>query len=114
MHSFEVHSNESACRKSGCLGLEQVKCNAEGKLIFSTNDLHVIKWYFNTDFAMYADLKSHTDVIMTYGRVVTIYQLRKQKLNTRISTKSGPVGADDMYTIMFWTKLFIEAQVFEN
>ena len=24
VHSFEVHSNESACRKSGNLGLEQV------------------------------------------------------------------------------------------
>ena len=24
MHSFEVQSNESACRKSGRLGLEQV------------------------------------------------------------------------------------------
>ena len=24
MHSFEVHSNESACRKGGRLGLEQV------------------------------------------------------------------------------------------
>ena len=24
MHSFEVHSNESACRKSGRFGLEQV------------------------------------------------------------------------------------------
>ena len=24
MHSFVVHSNESACRKSGRLGLEQV------------------------------------------------------------------------------------------
>ena len=24
MHSFEVHSNESACRKSGSFGLEQV------------------------------------------------------------------------------------------
>ena len=24
MHSFEVHSNESACRKSGRLGMEQV------------------------------------------------------------------------------------------
>ena len=23
MHSFEVHSNENACRKSGCLGLDQ-------------------------------------------------------------------------------------------
>ena len=27
MHSFEVHSNESACRKSGRLGLEQVISN---------------------------------------------------------------------------------------
>ena len=26
MHSFEVHSNESACRKSGRLGLEQALC----------------------------------------------------------------------------------------
>ena len=26
MPSFEVHSNESACRKSGCIGLEQVTC----------------------------------------------------------------------------------------
>ena len=26
MHSFDVHSNESACRKSGRLGLEQVMC----------------------------------------------------------------------------------------
>ena len=24
MHSFEVHSNERACRKKACLGLEQV------------------------------------------------------------------------------------------
>ena len=24
MHSFEVHSNESACRKGGSLGMEQV------------------------------------------------------------------------------------------
>ena len=24
MHSFEVHSNETVCRNSGCLGMEQV------------------------------------------------------------------------------------------
>ena len=28
MHSLEVHSNESTCRKSGCLGLEQVYIKA--------------------------------------------------------------------------------------
>ena len=32
MHSFEVRSNESACRKSGRLGLEQVKDKKEYKL----------------------------------------------------------------------------------
>ena len=26
MHSFEVHSNESACTESGRLGLKQVQC----------------------------------------------------------------------------------------
>ena len=32
MHSFEVHSNESACRKSGRLGLEQVLSAVGGKI----------------------------------------------------------------------------------
>ena len=31
MHSFEVHSNESTCRNSGGLGLEQVKNNTRSK-----------------------------------------------------------------------------------
>ena len=31
MHSFEVHSNESACRKSGSLGMDQVSSSIMGK-----------------------------------------------------------------------------------
>ena len=42
MHSFEVHSNESACRKSGRLGLEQVYSG------FLTQEIHhdkdVLHW----------------------------------------------------------------------
>ena len=38
MHSFEVHSNESACRKSGRLGLEQVLGELYGK---STNEKYM-------------------------------------------------------------------------
>ena len=36
-HSFEVHSNDSACRKSGRLGLEQIICYMQ----VDTN------WYWN-------------------------------------------------------------------
>ena len=32
MHGFEVHSNESACRKSGRLGLEQVQRTIKEKI----------------------------------------------------------------------------------
>ena len=34
MHSFEVHSNESACRKSGRLGMEQVLTPPPKDIIF--------------------------------------------------------------------------------
>ena len=35
MHSFEVHSNESACRKIGRLGMEQVRSDWKCKVVFS-------------------------------------------------------------------------------
>ena len=37
MHSFEMQSNESACRKSGPLGLEQVIHDIQNMRIISTN-----------------------------------------------------------------------------
>jgi hypothetical protein len=35
---------------------------------------------------------------------------RKQKLNTRSSTKAELVGVDDGVNLILWTKLFLEAQ----
>ena len=38
MHSFELHSNESACRKSGSIGLEQVQNRMTSCPFFSCQD----------------------------------------------------------------------------
>ena len=56
-HSFEVHSNESACRNSGRLGLEQV-------LITSTNKMKVVLliFLFNIPFILPLNL-SYIEVI---------------------------------------------------
>ena len=35
---------------------------------------------------------------------------RKQKLNSRSSTKAKLVAVDDCMTMIIWTKLFLEAQ----
>ena len=50
---------------------------------------------------------------MTYRRVVTISQSGKQKFDTRISKNSELVGSDNMSTIIFKKKEFMEAQGFD-
>ena len=47
---------------------------------------------------------------MTFGNGILQSRSRKQKINTRSSTEAELVGADDMSTMILWTKLFMEAQ----
>ena len=50
---------------------------------------------------------------MTMGGGTPISTSRKQRLNTRSSTEAELVGVDDMSTMIFWTKLFMEEQGYE-
>ena len=79
-------------------------------LTLSVDDLHVLKWYVDASFAVHPDFKSHTGACMTYGTGCPITMSRKQKLNTRSSTESELVGADDAVNMILWTKLFLESQ----
>ncbi len=54
----------------------------DDKLILSTEDVHVIKWYVDSAFAVHPDLKSHTGAIMMYGGGAPQSISHKQKLNT--------------------------------
>jgi hypothetical protein len=83
------------------------------KLILSADDLHVIKWYVDSAFAVHPDFKSHTGAVMTYGEGAAQAISRKQKLNTRSSTEAELVGTDDVAIMIMWTKLFMEAQGYE-
>jgi hypothetical protein len=61
-------------------------------------------------FAVHPDFKSHTGGVMTFGGGAAQSISRKQKLNTRSSTESELVGADDLSVMILWTKLFMEEQ----
>ena len=50
---------------------------------------------------------------MTFGGGAVQSISRKQKLNTRSSTEAELVGADDVSTLILWTKLFLEAQGYD-
>jgi hypothetical protein len=65
--------------------------------------------------AVHPDFKSHTGATMHFddGRGAVQYVSRKQILNTRSSTESELVGADDLSVMILCTKLFMEAQGYE-
>jgi hypothetical protein len=59
--------NEDNWRKLNQL-IKSINGSRKDKLILSADDLHVIKWYVDTAFAVHPDFKSHTGGNMTYGQ----------------------------------------------
>ena len=71
--------------------------------------------YVKLDFSVKGKLKvdnvhasfavhAHTGIVMSKGKGAITTMSRKQKLNTKL------VGADDVSTMMLWTKLFMVIQ----
>ena len=81
-----------------------------GFLTLHADQLNILKWYVDTVFAVHADFKSDTGVAITMGKGAMMSMSQKQKLNTKSSTITELVGADDATTIILWTKLFLEEQ----
>jgi hypothetical protein len=90
--------------------MQFLNCTKDDKLILSADNLHVIKWFVDSSFAVHPDFKSHTGGTMTLGQGSLINKSGKQKLNTRSSTESELGAGNDMTTMLLWTKLFMEAQ----
>ena len=90
--------------------LEYLNGMRDDVLALAADSLHVIKWYVDIAFAVHPDFKSHTGGTMTFGTGAIQTISRKQKLNTKSSTESELVGADNVSILLLWTKLFMEAQ----
>jgi len=104
--------NESDWKKLIWL-LKFLNGTREDELILGADNLSVIKWYVDASFAVHPDFKSHTGGVMTFGHGAVQSISRKQKLNTKSSTTAELVAADDVSTMILWTKLFLEEQGYE-
>jgi hypothetical protein len=76
------------------------------RLTLSADKLNCIKWYVD----VHPDFKSHTGATMKFGDGEGAPQSmsRKQELNTKSSTETELVVADDVLVMILWTKLFLE------
>ena len=87
-------------------------CNGtqNNKLTISIDNLYVFKWYMDSAFAVHPDFRSHMgSVIILDNRAIQSVS-KKQKLNTKSSTISELVAANNISTLILWINLFMEEQ----
>jgi hypothetical protein len=89
-----------------------VKSTINMPLTLRAHSLKIIKWWVDASFATHGDPRGHTGATMLLGKGSIMGMSKKQKINTRSSTESELVGADDASPTMMWTIYFVEAQGF--
>jgi hypothetical protein len=82
-------------------------------LIFSANGTGILKWWVDAAFAVHPNMQGHSGGGLSLGRGFPIVSSTKQKLNTRRSTESEIVGANDFMPAICWTRYFMEAQGYQ-
>jgi hypothetical protein len=84
----------------------------ESPLILAANGTGVLSWYVDASFAVHPDMRGHTGGAMTMGTGFPSDKSTKHKLNTRSSTESEIVAANNLIPQIFWARLFMKAQGF--
>jgi hypothetical protein len=65
-----------------------------------------VKWWIDASFAVHPDMRSHTGNTMSLGKGSVYLTSRKQRINTKSSTKAELVGVDDSMPLVIWTRNF--------
>ena len=82
------------------------------KLTIEVESMSRIMWWVDASYNAHEDCKGHTGGMMSLGKGAVLSKSTKQKLNTRSSTESKLIGADDMLGLLLWCRYFLEAQGF--
>ena len=82
-------------------------------LILSADGSGIFKWYVDAAFGVHPNMRGHSGGGFTLGRGFPIVSSTKQKLNTRSSTETEVVGADDFMPSICWTRYFMQAQGYQ-
>ena len=90
--------------------MKYLKATKYMKLTLTVVTISVIQWWVDASPHIHMDCRGNTVSMMTLGKGATIIHCVKHKLNTKSSTESGLVGADDMLVKVLWSLYFIQVQ----
>jgi hypothetical protein len=79
-------------------------------LILSANGSGILKWWVDASFALHPNMCGHLGGGLSLGLGFPIVSSTKQKLNTRSSTETEIMGADDVMPAICWNRYFMKTQ----
>ena len=80
------------------------------KLTLLVDMVGLVRWWADGSYNAHKDCEGHTGHMMTLGKGAAISASLKHKHNTKSSTKSKIVSADDALPTVLWPTYFLEAQ----
>jgi hypothetical protein len=80
------------------------------KLNLFADNLTTIHWWVDAPHAVHDNCRGHTGSMMSLGKGAAMSFSNKQKINTKSSTESELVGADQALSSILHTRHFIETQ----
>ena len=89
--------------------LEYLKVTPEECLTLSIEYTKLIKWWVGGLYIFHRYMRIHTGVMMPIGKRSLYYMPHKQKMNTKSSTDTVLVSADDVMSHLLWKRYFLEA-----
>ena len=72
------------------------------------------KWWVDGSHGVHPKMQGHTGGCLSLGSGMPINTSSKQKLNTRSSTETELVAADDLMPMILWTNYFLHGQGYES
>jgi hypothetical protein len=89
--------------------VEYLRSTINLPLVLGATSGGVLHWYVDASFAVHPNMRSHSGGALMLGLGFPISSSGKQKLNTRSSTESELVGADNMMSLIIWSRNFLKA-----
>ena len=90
--------------------MKYIEQTVNNVLTLLAKNLNVVKWWVDRPYAVHKDTKSQTGATMLLGRGAIYSLSQTRKINTRSSTETELVAADNMLPQVLWSKNFLEEQ----
>ena len=93
--------------------LSYLRETTEIRLTLGADNIHVIKWWADSLFAIHTDMKRHSGLFGTLERGAILARTTTQKLNPTSSTEAEVVASAEVLTQALWTASFLRHQEYD-